>query len=122
MKHLYLLLIIGFILQSFFMYKQYKIISLNYATLVKKYHGREDYFLGYGRQRTTFRNLRPGEIALVVLSSEDNIVEVLMLKGYTIFSKFKKIKELEGVNVNDLANLDINNSIRLAIENIENIK
>lgn len=45
-----------------------------------------------------------------------------MLKGYTIFSKFKKIKELEGVNVNDLANLDINNSIRLAIENIGNIK
>lgn len=64
--------------------------------IVSRYKGKEGYFLYSGMNR---RKLSPGAVAMIVVNNDYVIEDCYILKGVSVFSKFKKYEKYIGHHV-----------------------
>ena len=64
--------------------------------IVNQYKGMEGYFLYSGMNR---RKFSPGAVAMIVVNNEYVIEDCYILKGVSVFSKFKRHEEYIGHHV-----------------------
>lgn len=63
--------------------------------------GRSDGYLGVGNAKSRFRK---GVILILVADDEGLVQTALMMRGRTVFARFKEASELEGYTVDNLRN------------------
>jgi DNA-binding transcriptional regulator of glucitol operon len=64
--------------------------------IVSRYKGKEGYFLYSGMNR---RKWSPGAVAMIVVNNDYVIEDCYILKGVSVFSKFKKYEKYIGHHV-----------------------
>lgn len=84
------------VIQNFLFSKQLKTVN----TFFYKLRARGDVLVG-----KTKHIFKPGAI-IMMLMDKDYIKEAYLLRGYSVFSKIKQVKYLEGARLNDIININ----------------
>lgn len=88
-------LVIVYVINIFFSFKQMKKYNEKTAKLKKEYpHS----YLSTGKNQ---KILKPGSIAILVISKIGKIEYGEIMKGRTVFAKFNKINGIEGLFIKD---------------------
>ncbi|MDR4949530.1 transcriptional regulator GutM [Neobacillus cucumis] len=80
---------------------QIKSYKKNIDNIVRDYKGEDGYFMFSGMERGKFR---PGAIAVLVVDQDYMVHECHMLKGMSVFTKFKPLESYKGKHVGELVN------------------
>ena len=67
--------------------------------LIGKYRGKDDYYLFSGQAR---RKLKSGSIAMLIVDKDYTIVECQIMKGISVLTTFKELKQYKGKHVGGL--------------------
>jgi len=86
---------------------QIKSYKKNIDNIVRDYKGEDGYFMFSGMERGKFR---PGAIAVLVVDQDYIVHECHMLKGMSVFTKFKPIESYKGQHVGEILN-EVNDSV-----------
>ncbi|MFK9091815.1 transcriptional regulator GutM [Bacillus salipaludis] len=78
----------------------------NIDKIVRDYKGEDGYFMFSGMQRGKFR---PGAIAVLIVDQDYIVHECHMLKGMSVFTKFKPIVSYNGQHVGEIVS-DVSDS------------
>lgn len=87
-------LVMAFLLQGFLGFLQIKNFSVNFGDLRKK----GKVLIGKNPKR-----IRSGSLILMAIDKEGSIKEARIMKGVTVFAKFKQLKKLQNMNVVEVA-------------------
>ncbi|MSS77738.1 hypothetical protein HV819_06290 [Anaerococcus sp. AGMB00486] len=110
MNKIIIALIIISILQTFARYKYLKYYNTKIKTLYKKYNS--GYF-GIGIDKRKFFNKT---IFVLIIDKYENILEAQVLKGISIFSKFKELDSIKGCNLSDIKSKKEYEKYKIAID------
>lgn len=70
----------------------------HYQSEIKKFTRRKSGYLGTGYHK---KRLGTGAIILLVCDAESNIVDAKVMKGLTVFARFRDIQQLVGMSLED---------------------
>jgi DNA-binding transcriptional regulator of glucitol operon len=89
---------------------QIRYYKKNIDKIVGDYKGEDGYFMFSGMERGKFR---PGAIAVLVVDQDYIVHECHMLKGSSVFTKFKPLELYKGQHVGEILNdVNYNTSIK----------
>ncbi|HAP2019913.1 transcriptional regulator [Staphylococcus arlettae] len=106
---LILIVAIGFVLQYFLGLLQIKHFTKNYTDLRSK--GR----VAIGRRPSIFKS---GTLILLQINKKNEIEEGRYMQGVTVFTKFRKLKGLDGLKLNKITDSDLKNYNKLLVKAI----
>lgn len=106
---LIIMLAVGWVIQYIFGILQIKNFSKHYKELRKK--GR----IAIGRRPSIFKS---GTLVLIQINKKNEIEEIRYMQGVTVFSKFKRLKGLNGVKINKLTDKQLSKYNKLLIKAI----
>lgn len=106
---LIIMLAVGFVIQYLLGLVQIKNFTRHYTLMREK--GR----VAIGRRPAIFK---AGTLVLLQINNRNEIEEARYMQGVTVFSKFKKLKGLEGYKINKLRDTDLKNYNKLLIKAI----
>jgi DNA-binding transcriptional regulator of glucitol operon len=87
------------VVQYAFTFIQVRYYRKSMDKIVKRYKGKEGYYLFSGMER---RQFRPGAIAMIVVDNNYEIQECYAVNGFSVLSKFKEIDKYKGQHVGAL--------------------
>ncbi|MCD8799463.1 transcriptional regulator GutM [Mammaliicoccus sciuri] len=106
---LIIMLAVGFVIQYLLGLLQIKNFTKHYTNMRKK--GR----VAIGRRPAI---LKAGTLVLLQINNRNEIEEARYMQGVTVFSKFKKLKGLDGYKINKLRDTDLKKYNKLLIKAI----
>ena len=106
---LIVILAVGFIIQYLLGLLQIKNFTKHYTEL------RENGRVAIGRRPAIFKS---GTLVLLQINNRNEIEEARYMQGVTVFSKFKKLKGLEGYKIQKLRDTDLKKYNKLLIKAI----
>ncbi|MEW9670909.1 transcriptional regulator GutM [Ammoniphilus sp. 3BR4] len=96
---LILLVIFAWLLQNGLSIMQVRHSSREIKHLVAQYRGMDGFYLFSGTSRKVWGS---GAMVLVVVDKHYEVRKCLVLSGYTVFSKFKRLEKYEGKHVGEM--------------------
>ncbi|MGW7998129.1 transcriptional regulator GutM [Staphylococcus xylosus] len=106
---LIVILAIGFVVQYLLGLVQIKNFTKHYTEL------RENGRVAIGRRPAIFKS---GTLVLIQINRRNEIEDARYMQGVTVFSKFKKLRGLEGYKIHKLRDADLKNYNKLLIKAI----
>ncbi|WP_436966018.1 transcriptional regulator GutM [Staphylococcus shinii] len=106
---LIVILAVGFVIQYLLGWLQIKNFTKHYTEL------RENGRVAIGRRPAIFKS---GTLVLLQINKRNEIEDVRYMQGVTVFSKFKKLKGLEGYKIHKLRDTDLIKYNKLLIKAI----
>ncbi|MEX6012854.1 transcriptional regulator GutM [Mammaliicoccus sciuri] len=106
---LIIMLAVGFVIQYLLGLLQIKNFTKHYTNMREK--GR----VAIGRRPAI---LKAGTLVLLQINNRNEIEEARYMQGVTVFSKFKKLKGLDGYKINKLRDTDLKKYNKLLIKAI----
>lgn len=106
---LIIMLAVGFVIQYLLGLLQIKNFTKHYTNMREK--GR----VAIGRRPAI---LKAGTLVLLQINNRNEIEEARYMQGVTVFSKFKKLKGLDGYKINKLRDTDLKKHNKLLIKAI----
>lgn len=106
---LIIMLAVGFVIQYLLGLLQIKNFTKHYTNMREK--GR----VAIGRRPAIFK---AGTLVLLQINNRNEIEEARYMQGVTVFSKFKKLKGLDGYKINKLRDTDLKKYNKLLIKAI----
>lgn len=106
---LIIMLAVGFVIQYLLGLLQIKNFTKHYTSM------RENGRVAIGRRPAIFK---AGTLVLLQINNRNEIEEARYMQGVTVFSKFKKLKGLDGYKINKLRDTDLKKYNKLLIKAI----
>ncbi|WP_239719738.1 MULTISPECIES: transcriptional regulator GutM [unclassified Mammaliicoccus] len=106
---LIIMLAVGFVIQYLLGLLQIKNFTKHYTSM------RENGRVAIGRRPAIFK---AGTLVLLQINNRNEIEEARYMQGVTVFSKFKKLKGLDGYKINKLRDTDLKKYNKLLIKTI----